>query len=226
MNVARLAAAGLLMGAAWVYYRTANEQAGAGVVYEGWENIGTGGAGLLSQVSSAAGGLLDYAEGALAVLSLSKMKDVTPGMLANNNVKAFLRVIRVGEGTAGPDGYRTLYGGGKFSGFTDHPRVKVTAGKWTSTAAGAYQALASTWDETKRIMGLPDFSPASQDMFALGRIAARGALNDVLAGRFDSAVRKCAWEWASLPGSPYGQPTISWERAASLYASAGGVVLV
>ena len=93
---------------------------------------------------------------------------------------------------------------------------------WTSTAAGAYQFLARVWDETARIMGLGDFSPGNQDLAAVGRIAARGALPDVLAGRFESAVRKCAWEWASLPGSPYGQPTISMERAKAIYLERRG----
>lgn len=44
----------------------------------------------------------------------------------------------------------------------------------------------------------------------------------MLAGRFEVAVTKCAGEWASLAGSPYGQPTISMDRAINLYAAAGG----
>lgn len=157
-------------------------------------------------------------------LKLSAMANVTPAMLGNRNVQAFLRVIRRGEGTADDGGYKRLFGGGTFASFADHPRITVTKNGYTSTAAGAYQALEDTWDETKRIMRLPDFSPASQDMFALGRIAARGALDDVIAGRFSQAVTKCAKEWASLPGSPYGQPTISMSTAASVYAANGGAV--
>lgn len=141
---------------------------------------------------------------------------------ANQNVKAFLQVIRTGEGTVGPDGYRKLFGGALFSSLADHPRVTVKKSGYTSTAAGAYQALASTWDETADIMGLQDFSPANQDLFAIGRIAARGALADVMAGNFTAAVQKVAKEWASLPGSPYGQPKISMETARSVYAAAGG----
>lgn len=177
-------------------------------------------AGVVDSLTDAANVFLDTAEG--AILKLSEMKRVSPDMLNNGNVRAFLKVIRTGEGTADSGGYSRLYGGRQFQGFADHPRVSVTAGRWTSTAAGAYQFLSSTWDETKRIMGLPDFSPASQDLGALGRIAARRALDDVLAGRFETAVRKCAWEWASLPGSPYGQRTISQRTAREVYASAGG----
>jgi len=35
----------------------------------------------------------------------------------------------------------------------------------------------------------------------------------VKAGRFDAAVAKCAKEWASLPGSPYGQPVKTLDQA-------------
>ncbi len=65
-------------------------------------------------------------------------------------------------------GYNTMYGGGQFEGYADHPRKPVpitsgpNAGK-TSSAAGRYQFLGSTWDEVKREAGLPDFSPESQD---------------------------------------------------------------
>jgi muramidase (phage lysozyme) len=65
-------------------------------------------------------------------------------------------------------GYNKLYGGGEFSDFGDHPRQAIpittgpNAGK-TSSAAGRYQFLGSTWDEVKKEAGLPDFSPDSQD---------------------------------------------------------------
>lgn len=152
------------------------------------------------------------------------MRNVNPALVGNPNVRAFLAVIRRGEGTADAAGYSRLYGGGQFQGFADHPRRKVSAGGWTSTAAGAYQFLATTWDETRAAMGLPDFSPASQDLAAVGRLAYRGALGDVVAGNFAAAIAKCAREWASLPGSPYGQPTISMGTALATYEAAGGAV--
>lgn len=162
----------------------------------------------------------------VAMLRLSLMRELDPALLADANLRAFLRVIRTGEGTADAGGYSRLFGGDRFEGFDDHPRIKVcrnwSGGRICSTAAGAYQFLASTWDETARIMGLPDFSPASQDIGALGRIAARGALPDVLAGRFEDALRKVAREWASMPGSPYGQPTITLAKAQQIYTAAGG----
>ncbi len=142
------------------------------------------------------------------------------------NVQAFLRVIRAGEGTAGADGYRTMFGGGLFESYADHPRVAVTAklgGRLlTSTAAGAYQFLSRTWDEAAAALSLQDFSPASQDAAAVFLIRRRGALADVRAGRFDAAVSKLGREWASLPGSPYGQPTRTIEQARAVYESEGG----
>jgi muramidase (phage lysozyme) len=44
----------------------------------------------------------------------------------------------------------------------------------------------------------------------------------VIAGNFQEAVRKCAREWASLPGSPYGQPMRTLAQALETYASYGG----
>lgn len=206
----RAVAAGLILFAAWEYWRQSQEGEPGGVVGAAWDDL-----------NAAAGAVVDYAEG--SIVKLSEMKRVTPDHVRHPNVQAFLRVIRTGEGTADEAGYRRHYGGALFSSFADHPRKVITKGRWSSSAAGAYQFLTGTWDETRRIMGLPDFSPASQDLGAVGRIAARRALDDVLAGRFETAVRKCALEWASLPGSPYGQPVISWERARAIYASAGGV---
>lgn len=142
------------------------------------------------------------------------------------NVAAFLRMIYAAEGTAGPNGYRTLFGGGLFDNFADHPRIKVTrplGGRLiTSTAAGAPQILERTWDDVQRVLRLPDFSPASQDAAAVYLIRRRGALADVRAGRFDQAVAKCAKEWASLPGSPYGQPVKTLNQVRAAYAAAGG----
>jgi lysozyme len=65
-----------------------------------------------------------------------------------------------------------------------------------STAAGRYQIIKPTWLSLKSKLGLPDFSPASQDAAAIELIRQRGALADVQAGRIESAVNKCAKVWA------------------------------
>lgn len=140
------------------------------------------------------------------------------------NVRAFLRAIRLGEGTADDDGYRRVVGGGHFADFADHPRKAVWIPRYrlTSTAAGAYQFLAGTWDEMRRQYRLPDFSPRSQDLGAVGLLIRRRALDDVLAGRIEDAVALCRLEWASLPGSPYGQRTESLDRVLGEYETHGG----
>jgi lysozyme len=132
-------------------------------------------------------------------------------------------LIRTGEGTADAGGYSRLFGGGSFNELTDHPRQAVTRSGLTSTAAGAYQILARTWDDLRNNgVDLPDFTPDNQDKAAVALIKRRGALADVLAGRFDKAIAKTNKEWASLPGSPYGQPTLSLSRARSVLLSFGG----
>src|SRR5690606_39452601 len=113
--------------------------------------------------------------------------DTLDAALRSPNVHAFLRAIRLGEGTLDADGYRRIVGGELFDDFSDHPRKRVWIeryGVW-STAAGAYQFIASTWDEMRAKYGLPDFSPASQDRAAVGLLIRRGALDDVIAGRIE-----------------------------------------
>lgn len=142
--------------------------------------------------------------------------------MTHPNVAAFLRVIRAGESSQDESAYRVMFGGSRFDSFADHPRITNTASGYTSTAAGAYQFLSKTWDECAKALSLPDFSPESQDLAAVYLIKRRGALDDVIAGRLDEAVKKCAKEWASLPGSPYGQPTRTLEQAHATYFEYGG----
>lgn len=142
------------------------------------------------------------------------------------NVYAFLGMLRVSEGTAGPNGYRTLVGGTLFDSFADHPRIVVALPNLgiKSSAAGAFQMLARTWDGVRAKLGLVDFSPASQDRAAIELIRQRGALADVRAGRFAVAVEKCKKEWASLPGAGYGQRENKLTMLQAAYLKAGGVL--
>lgn len=149
---------------------------------------------------------------------------------ADSNVRAFLDMIAYAEGTAGPDGYRTLFGGRLFDSYADHPRqlftFKNSRGETLKTsAAGRYQFLQGTWDELKRKLGLQDFGPASQDLGAIELIRQRGALNDVRAGRVVDAIAKVRSVWASLPGAGYAQPERSITNLLAAYQNAGGAVL-
>lgn len=148
--------------------------------------------------------------------------DECQNALGSVNVTAFLRVIRAGESSQTDDAYRMMFGGAKFDSFDAHPNIAHTSGHLTSTAAGAYQFLFKTWTGIVEAIHLPDFSPLMQDIGAVYLIRGRGALGDVLAGRVGTAISKCCREWASLPGSPYGQPTRTLAQALATYAQYGG----
>lgn len=187
------------------------------------------------------GGALLSAVDTLSALDLSGWFSApSESDLTYTNRDAFLRMIRMAEGTAGADGYRTMFGGQLFSDWSDHPRRAVQftdkAGRrlWTS-AAGAYQFMAvspipggstkvDTWDRLQRKLGLPDFSPFSQDLAAIELVRECGALDDVDAGRIPDAVAKCRRIWASLPGAGYDQAERSMTQLLAAYQAAGGAL--
>jgi muramidase (phage lysozyme) len=158
----------------------------------------------------------------------------------NANINAFLLMIRYAEGTAGNNGYRTVFGGTLISNLRDHPAI---TGEWKgkrlsdaqcrgaglgpgciSTAAGAYQFIRPTWVRLKSRLQLPDFSPESQDAAALELIREVSALGDVSSGRFDTAVSKVRKIWASMPGAGYAQPEKTLEALRRVYTEKGGVL--
>lgn len=127
------------------------------------------------------------------------------------NVKKFLDFLGRAEGAD----YNTIVGGGKFTDFRAHPRViGLTTKEGTSTAAGKYQIVGSTYDEIAPKLGIRDFTPDSQDRIAIELIRRKGALEDVRSGNFDAAIGKLGNIWASLPSSPYSQPKRSPEWVA------------
>ena len=147
----------------------------------------------------------------------------------NPNVQAFLNAISEAEGTT-KHGYETAFGGGRLSSLADHPRYlkefKQTDGKNNSTsAAGRYQFLGSTWDDMAKQLGLRDFGPLSQDLAAIGLLDRAGALNDVVLGDLQTAAKKAGKTWASLPSSPYAQPKKSQAAFDRILAKATGSTL-
>lgn len=148
----------------------------------------------------------------------------------NTNLRAFLDMIAYAEGTSGPDGYRTMFGGTLMDSMADHPRkffsfTNSRGETLRTSAAGRYQFLSRTWDELKAKLKLQDFGPASQDAAAIELIRQRGALNDVKAGRVVEAIAKVRSIWASLPGAGYAQPEKTIPKLIAAYQSAGGSVL-
>jgi muramidase (phage lysozyme) len=149
-----------------------------------------------------------------------------------SNLDAFLTMIAISEGTEfiGDHGYNCIVGSSPahphlFASYADHPRIAVRLSPTlTSTAAGRYQILERFYDAYKASLHLPDFSPASQDAIATQMIRERHALEDVTAGRLESAVAKCTSIWASLPGNSYGQHQNTLASLQSAYTQSGGAV--
>ncbi len=109
-------------------------------------------------------------------LSPENSKDNKYGVCENEaRVRAFMRVLRVGEGTVGESGYSKNFGGKDFikdynKDYKTHPRVSIPYGNTSSNAAGAYQFLGIVYDDLKKRFpqyNIPDFGPESQDKLCL-----------------------------------------------------------
>ena len=146
--------------------------------------------------------------------------------LKAQNVQAFLKAIRLGEGTSDEMGYYRIVGGGSFTDDSVHPRVKVFIPRYNvhSTAAGAYQIIWPTWVGLCKQYSFPDFSPECQDEAAVALIAEKHALGDIMFGDLKSAVQKCSSIWASLPGSTAGQRTEDYGAVEKVYTDNGGTL--
>lgn len=114
-------------------------------------------------------------------------------------IRAFLTVISWAEGTDGADGYKTHFGYEKFDDFSDHPRKVKSANGHHSDAAGKYQAMSFTWDRIAKKIGLTDFSPQNQDLFAVELLRECGAYDLIERGEIEKAIIAAAPTWASFP---------------------------
>lgn len=133
----------------------------------------------------------------------------------NQYEKALLETISQVEGTSGPDGYRTMFGGGKFNTPPwRHPDTVVRSGKYASAAAGKYQFMPGTWDECVKALGLTDFSPANQDKAALWLAKKRG-VNPSSQLSIDD-FQKLGKEWAGLTPH-YGQTSRTASQSYNIY---------
>lgn len=134
--------------------------------------------------------------------------------LDNPNTRKMLNLIAASEGVK--HGYNTLFGNQQFSNLSAHPNqrkefTQTDGSKNYTTAAGRYQFINGTWQNLAKRYGFRSFSPMEQDLGAVALIAGRGALDDVLNGRWESAIGKLGKEWASLPSSTYKQGKRSWD---------------
>ena len=160
------------------------------------------------------------------------MARISAAEAGGRNRVAFLDMIAYSE--IGPrllaatdDGYNVLVGSTPekprlFTSYADHPRVYNV--KYDSTAAGRYQILWRYWVSYRQRLGLPDFSPLSQDRYALEQLREQGALLLIDAGRLAAALARVRRIWASLPGAGYGQPEHPLDQLALAYRNAGGTL--
>jgi muramidase (phage lysozyme) len=149
-----------------------------------------------------------------------------------SNLKAFLDMVawsEIGQKLlqVSDDGYNVCVGSTPekpilFADYTEHPMRRDA--KLNSDAAGRYQFLGRYWLHYKTYLGLPDFSPASQDKWARWLIHECKALEDVEAGRVVAAIYKCNSRWASFPQAGYGQRENSVKDLVEVYKQAGGIV--
>jgi muramidase (phage lysozyme) len=139
--------------------------------------------------------------------------------------RAMLDTIAFTEGTAGScgqDGYNTGFAYNCFASCNRHPAKVWRASGYSSSAAGRYQFLTSTWNG----LGYSSFSPKNQDLGAMKLVARRGVTlptsRALTATEFTNAMKKLSYEWASLPYSPYGQPRKSLSQTRAKYCAKAG----
>ncbi|MBL7559914.1 peptidoglycan DD-metalloendopeptidase family protein [Olleya sp. YSTF-M6] len=143
---------------------------------------------------------------------------------AEARVRAFMRMLRVGEGSVGEKGYTTSYGHQTMTDLSKHPETVYLG----SSAAGAYQMLRETYwtlqgyivKDHKKVgepiparnliakYNIPDFSALSQDKLCIIYMKhhEKGLIKLLAEGQIEKAIRtKASKIWASLPneGIPF-----------------------
>ena len=155
------------------------------------------------------------------------------------NTRALLNTIRYAEGTAGPNGYNTWFGGRTDMDLSKMTITEVVAeqrrrlasgeatyGQYTSAAVGAYQIMKP--EEAAKTAGLnPDttkFTPDVQDQLAVEAFLkdqAKLSQAEIQAPISKKQIAKIAPVWASLPKedgkSAYGQPVKSYGNLEGVY---------
>lgn len=139
------------------------------------------------------------------------------GWQSHDNFGAFVAVLAEGESSNDESAWTVIVGGQHFTSFDDHPRVFVPQPNGTkSSAAGKLQITATTWDDFCSHYGKMPFTPENQLTCGAWLIWRAGAMDDVIAGRLDAAIRKLSKVWTSL-SIPKRQ-----QEAPSIFAAYGG----
>lgn len=144
------------------------------------------------------------------------MFDAATDQTPDQNAKEFLSLISRAEGTDkyGNNGYNTLFGGGQFSSYSDHPRQYFEHNGTRTSAAGRYQITAQSWDDAVRALGPMDFSPENQDKVALWLARRAGQGENIRNGNFKGAANGLRQVWTGLNSSA-GQNALAGYNATS-----------
>jgi len=141
-------------------------------------------------------------------------------LLGNANVLAFLHAITQAEGGS----YNAINSGYHTSDLSHFPYSPTS-----SSAAGAYQILQSTYQGLSSELGLYDFSAKTQDEMGAFMLWRDGAAQALLKGDIQTAILKASSDWAALPMGPgsmdksqYNQPFTHYQDFVNLYHSLGG----
>lgn len=148
------------------------------------------------------------------------------------NMRAFLDTLAHSE--IGPallaesdNGYNVLVGSTPahpllFTDYSTHPKIHNV--ETNSDAAGRYQFMGRYWAPYKAQLHLPDFGPASQDLWCQQLIRECHATAAVESGDLENVVELCRSRWASLPGAGYGQHENSLSALRAAFVAAGGTL--
>lgn len=163
------------------------------------------------------------------------MLDFLKKAVEDDNIKGLQMAIRGCEGTDAEDGYNYLFGSSvhntrRFTDMSRHPNQKFPFAGGMSDAAGAYQIMYETEQGLiKQLIsyGMSEeeatrFDKATQDLKCALLFSNHNCCQRIMNGDFDFAIETLNKTWASLPGSPYGQPVKTMAQVTEFYQNAGG----
>lgn len=156
-------------------------------------------------------------------------------LLKDPRVQAMMDAIGVGEGTfnrrTGERSFFKWFGNAPLNPSEEHPGLspvrffnKQKGRMDKSSAAGFGQFLRGTWQGAEQDIGDLDFNnPLDQMLAFVEKMRDRNMVAPLLRGDTRTAMARGAPEWASLPGSPYQQPTVSQSTVIDTFNARLGV---
>lgn len=155
----------------------------------------------------------------------------------DHSIQSMIFTIRKSEGTDAADGFNYLFGSSphnalRFTDMSKHPNIHRPFGNTTSTAAGVLQIMYHTDLElTAQLVNMgmtqeeaQSFTPEMQILKGVLLFSNHDCCQLIIDGHFEKAINILNKTWASLPGSPYGQPVHTMALVKEWYTSAGGTI--